>query len=223
MKKRRMRLVWTWIAVAVAGLVMSGLGLAVVLTGYSLHAAQSQAMSPTVEPGDVLLTDRVDASDVRRGEVYVVDSPWTMDGLVFERVMALGGDRIACQGGRLTLNGQPPDEPAERQKDSCRIDFDVTVQPGRAFLMGDFRADAFGSRYHNDDDHQGTVDLAKVHERVIWHSGTDTPPLPGKLVGAIVLLLVGPLLLVVGKIAAVITTATSGRHERPDAPAAAQS
>ncbi|MBV2153392.1 signal peptidase I [Kitasatospora sp. SUK 42] len=216
MPKRRARGLWVAVTVGVVGVLCAALGLSVVLTGgYSVHRMDGTAMRPTLQQGDRMLTDRVAARDVRRGEIHVVDSPWDFPYPVVSRVMALGGDRIACAGGQLSLNGQPLDEPLDRQAGTCAHDFDVTVPPGRAFLMGDRRDEAIDSRLRTADGQQGTVDLAKLTGgRVVWHSGTGSPVLPGKLIGAAVLLVIGLLLALLGLIAAVVTASIATVRRR---------
>ncbi|MEE1782561.1 S26 family signal peptidase [Streptomyces sp. SP17BM10] len=173
------------IAVRLAGLLAVGLGLAVLLTGYATKTLDD----------DLLLTDRVRAEDVQRGEIHYLGTPPATDHAFLERVMALAGDRITCRAGRFTLNGRPVDG-------TCPRDVDVTVPPGKAFV----------------DDLQGTatVDLTQLGERVVWHTGTEvrTPPLPGKLTGAIVLIILGPLLVLAHRIAALATAVSSSRTEK---------
>ncbi|MFE7530307.1 signal peptidase I [Kitasatospora sp. NPDC057542] len=214
MPKRRARGLWVSLAVAVTGILCVALGASVVLTGgYSVHRMTGGTMRPELREGDRILSDRVAAADVRRGEVYLVDSPWMLDHLVVSRVAALGGDRIACANGQATLNGRPLDEPPARQAHTCYLDFDVTVPPGRAFLMGDQRESAIDSRVDTGDELQGTVDLATLTgHRVVWHSGPDTPGLPGKLTGAVVLGALGVLLALGGLIAALVTGGAARRR-----------
>lgn len=205
---------WASVAVAVTGLLCVAVGVSVLLTGgYSVHRMVGDTMRPELRNGDRILSDRVAADDVRRGEVYLVDSPWMLDHLVASRVAALGGDRIACEGGRATLNGRPLDEPAARQVHTCYLDFDVTVPPGRAFLMGDQRENAIDSRLGTGDGQQGTVDLATLTgHRVVWHSGPDAPELPGKLSGAAWLGALGVLLALGGLVGAVVAGGAARRR-----------
>ncbi|MER7753917.1 signal peptidase I [Kitasatospora sp. NPDC097643] len=184
--RTRLRKVSAWTC-GVGGALSAALGLAVVLTGYSPRSVADAAMAGGVEPGEHVITDRVQAADVQRGEVYLVDSPWTVRGPAVERVIAIGGDHLVSDHGRLVLNGRPLDEPYASGADP--LDFDVTVPPGRAFLLGDRRDTAVDSRRFLGD-RQGTVDLAKVGERVVWPHA-DTHPLPGKLVTALVDLILG--------------------------------
>jgi signal peptidase I len=92
-----------------------------------------------------------------------------------KRVIGLPGDRVACcdARGRITVNGVPLDEgsylyPGERPSDEP---FQVTVPPGRLWVMGDNRADSADSRDHPDDPGGGTVPESAVVGRavaVIW-------------------------------------------------------
>ncbi|MFJ9691745.1 signal peptidase I [Kitasatospora sp. NPDC101183] len=200
---------------AVLGVASTALGLGVVLTGgYSVHRMAGEAMAPGLRPGDRMLAEHADPRWVLRGEVYLVDSPWDLHGRIASRVLALGGDRLVCSGGRLTLDGRPLDEPPARQAGTCREDFDVTVPLGRAFLLGDSRAAAIDSRTYAGDEHRGTVDLARLRERVVFHTGPEPPDLPGKLVGSLVLTGLGLLL-------SACSAATALRARRRAAAAAA--
>ncbi|MFJ9446193.1 signal peptidase I [Kitasatospora sp. NPDC101235] len=200
------------LVVAAVGVVCVVLGFSRIGSDYRYQRVAGETMSPELRPGEQIVTTPVRPAEVTRGEVYTVDSPWTMTGPVLQRVMALGGDHFACVAGRLTLNGQPLDEPESRQLGSCSIGFDVTVPQGRAFLMGDRRFDAFDSRL-NLDDQQGTVDLAKVDRRVVWHSGAKASP-PGTLVGAAVLTGVGFLVFVAGLITSIVAAVVRRRRRR---------
>lgn len=88
-----------------------------------------------------------------------------------KRVIALGGDRVACcdSSGRIVLNGVPLDEdyiigPTDQ------VRFDVEIPVGNMFVLGDNRGDSRDSRYHlNELD--GSVPVDSIVGRVflvIW-------------------------------------------------------
>ncbi|MFF5497901.1 signal peptidase I [Streptomyces aquilus] len=167
------------IAAVVVGLV--GLLLALGGVGYARHAfggaaVSSESMTPTYEPGDRVFYERVDASELRRGDVVLFSAParYAFDGLVMERVIGVGGDRVQCCTGegpeaRVTVNGEPLEEPYLKGGDvhgGYPMPYDVRVPEGRLFLLGDHRASARDSRAFLDD-HGGTLPASVVRGRVL--------------------------------------------------------
>ena len=95
-----------------------------------------------------------------------------------KRVIGIPGDTVACcdPSGRVTVNGYPLTEPyiypGEHPSDTP---FDVTVPPGRLFVMGDHRADSADSRDPTHRiDHNGTIPIKDVIGRafvIVWPLG----------------------------------------------------
>ncbi|KUN21626.1 S26 family signal peptidase [Streptomyces antibioticus] len=133
-------------------------------------------MTPTYEPGERVVYERVDASELRRGDVVLFSAPnrYGFDGLVMERVVGVGGDRVKCCTGdgaeaRVTVNGEPLEEPYVKGGDvhgGYPPSYDVQVPEGRLFLLGDHRANARDSRAFLDD-HGGTLPASAVRGRVL--------------------------------------------------------
>ncbi|MFJ5264553.1 signal peptidase I [Streptomyces sp. NPDC088387] len=158
-----------------------GLGLVLFLGGfawgavvYRPYTVPTSSMSPTIGVGDRVLAERVDGADVRRGDVVVFkDTTWA-DSPVVKRVVAVGGDTVACcTDGRLTVNGKEIDEPYLPEGESAEAsDFPtVTVPDGRIFLLGDERQGSLDSTAHLADAASGTVALGAVDARVdavVW-------------------------------------------------------
>jgi signal peptidase I len=93
---------------------------------------------------------------------------------LIKRVIGVPGDRVACcdDKGRVTVNGQPLDEPyvypGNPPSDST---FDVVVPPGRLWVMGDHRAVSADSRVHMGEPGEGTIPMDNVVGRafvVVW-------------------------------------------------------
>ncbi|MEU9033899.1 signal peptidase I [Streptomyces sp. NPDC048352] len=140
---------------------------------YQPYTVPTDSMVPTVRPGDRVLAQRIDGGEVRRGDVVVFkDSLWS-DSPMVKRVVAVGGDTVGCcgQGGRVTVNGTPLDEPyVDREGDGAAAagttSFEVKVPEGNLFLMGDRRGGSLDSRAHLQETGQGTVPRSAVVARV---------------------------------------------------------
>jgi signal peptidase I len=98
------------------------------------------------------------------GSALGVTAPSSKDFI--KRVIGVAGDHVVCcdSQGRITVNGHPLDEPYlyPGAKPSAQA-FDVTVPPGRLWVMGDSRA--------HQDDHLGTIPTSDVIGRAfvkVW-------------------------------------------------------
>ncbi len=78
------------------------------------HIMSSKNMAPTYEPGDEFISEPVDGSEVRRGDVVLFSVPkrYPSTEKVMQRVIGVGGDRVVCctgdgPGSQLSVNGKP--------------------------------------------------------------------------------------------------------------------
>jgi signal peptidase I len=188
-----------FVIIIVLALALSALVRAVLIQAFYVPSASMEdTLVPSDRIVASKLTTRV--AGVSRGEVVVFKDPsnwlaeppppppgWrgsvqqalTFIGLLpsdtgndlVKRVIALGGDRVACcdSSGRIVLNGMPLDEdyiigPTDQ------VRFDVEIPPDHMFVLGDNRGDSRDSRYHlNEMD--GSVPVDSIVGRVflvIW-------------------------------------------------------
>lgn len=142
---------------------------------YRPYTVPTSSMTPTIDAGDRVLAQRVDGGEVRRGDVVVfTDKTWVTNAPVVKRVVAVGGDTVACcTDGKLTVNGKQIDEPYLPEGSQAEItNFPtVTVPEGRLFLLGDEREGSLDSSAHLTDAASGTVARSAVSARVdavVW-------------------------------------------------------
>lgn len=167
------------LAVAVGCVLFLG-GFAWGAVVYKPYTVPTESMSPTVNAGDRVLAERIAGDEVRRGDVVVfTDSTWG-DVPMVKRVVGVGGDKVACcdKDGRLTVNGEPVDEPYLRAEGASSLggpdakapaspqNFTAEVPEGQLFLLGDERNTSMDSRVHLQDPGQGSVPRSAVQARV---------------------------------------------------------
>nr|WP_184616338.1 signal peptidase I [Sphaerisporangium krabiense] len=152
-----------------------------------------------VERGDVIVFSGVDSW---KGEVdvpppsNVAESVLRWIGTAFgvtpgekdyiKRVIGVGGDTVKCcdDKGRVTVNGVPLEEESYLYPGNAPSDktFEVKVQPGRLWVMGDHREISYDSRSHQGDKGDGAIPVDTVVGRafiIVWpFSRLTTIPIP---------------------------------------------
>ncbi|MET9601496.1 signal peptidase I [Streptomyces sp. NPDC006459] len=133
------------------------------------------------QPHPVLQGDMRDVAGPRAADSVVRPRARGGRQLSVERVIAVGGDRIAYIPGdrKPTLNGKPLDEPYVLNGDPVAWTpgaFDVKVPEGRLFLLGDARGNSADPRYRFEVSEGGTAPLSAVKGKLI---GEDDPLVVG--------------------------------------------
>ena len=113
---------------------------------------------------------------IHDGLTFVGLLPTDEGNHLIKRVIGLPGDHVVCcdDQHRVTVNGQPLDEPYLKPGDApSRQEFDITVPAGRVWVMGDHRSDSSDSRFHDNGDggRTGSVPEDKIVGRaisVVW-------------------------------------------------------
>ncbi|SDQ71812.1 signal peptidase I [Quadrisphaera sp. DSM 44207] len=117
------------------------------------------SMSPTLDPGDVVLVDKR-GECCERGDLVAFTSP--RDGaLTVKRVAGTSGDVVAIEGGVLVVDGERVREPYVDPESVDALYYGpVTVPPGSLLVLGDARGESIDSRDH------GPVPASSVTGRV---------------------------------------------------------
>ncbi|WP_104118500.1 signal peptidase I [Arthrobacter sp. B1805] len=153
----------------------------------------SGSMEKTLEIDDRIFVNQLvpQPFDLERGDIVVfrdtegwlpeqaeVEVSWLKEAMIFiglapdesqqhlvKRVIGLPGDHVICcdAQGRITVNGQPLDEPyLYPGANPSDLPFDVVVPEGRIWVMGDHRNASADSRANRDKPGEGFVEVDDI-------------------------------------------------------------
>ena len=170
-RRARLRSLAGWVVFLLIVLVVSALIRTYALQTYYVP---TPSMSPTLEPGDRIIVDKL-SSTVHRGDIVVFhDVPADPTGppTLVKRVIGLPGETISSVGNTVYINGKPLKEPwlpplTGGCTQAAALIKKTTIPPDRYFVMGDCRGDSGDSRLFGTVP-QGNI-IGKV-DLIIWHN-----------------------------------------------------
>jgi signal peptidase I len=122
------------------------------ILGYETFRVASSAMSPSLETGELFVSDswRYHDHAVAVGEIVVFERPESPGVKYIKRVVAVAGDSIELKDGILYRNGREVREPYLHApmpfgRNSRNIALS-TLGPGLFYLLGDYRDNSLDSR-----------------------------------------------------------------------------
>jgi signal peptidase I len=140
--------------------------LLVLLTGCAekRYRVMSGAMFPTLQAEEIIIVNRsAYVNDPpERGDVVALKMPDTPDERInFKRVVALGGDTVRVEDGRLYVNDMdiPVDEPYIAEPMAYTLNR-TTIPEGHVYVLGDNRNDS------NDSHRFGPLPIEDVVGKV---------------------------------------------------------
>ncbi|MGH9016494.1 MAG: signal peptidase I [Acidimicrobiales bacterium] len=150
-RRNRRRSILGWVITIVAAILIS--------TGTRAYAVQSYfvpsaSMTPTLQPGDRILVDKL-AGTIHRADIIVFHNPpadTPGPPTLVKRVIGLPGETISSRGNQILINGKVLPEPwlptltGDCAEPSEHIKTQ-TIPANHYFVMGDCRGDSDDSRY----------------------------------------------------------------------------
>lgn len=194
---KRRAFYWVWRFAVLA--VICALVAVIIIRAFfvDVFSIRSDSMQSTLNPGQAISVDRraYDDAEPQRGAVLVFDGrgsflPYARSSVVddvmgafklsgnshsyVKRVIGVGGDTVECcsADGRITVNGDPIDEPYLFAGDApSEMKFSVQVPAGRIWVMGDHRSVSQDSRSLLGASGGGMISLDRVTGRatnIVW-------------------------------------------------------
>lgn len=116
---------------------------------FRVVGVDGDSMYPTLHDGDWVATTGAKA-EFEQGDIVVVTQPWERNVPIIKRVIAVGGDTVYIDFERseVFVNGIKLNEPyiSEPTQLSYDVEFPLTVDEGKIFVMGDNRNISLDSR-----------------------------------------------------------------------------
>lgn len=155
-KKSTLRL-FVGLLIKIAVIALAVWALFTFILGVNIHYGNN--MHPSVRDGDLVITYRLERPYINAAVMYEHDGK-----MMIGRVIAMPGSTIdIADNGVFTVNNYVPTEeifyptyPAENSS----IQYPYTVEPGKVFILNDFRTDTYDSRTFGAvdiDDLKGTL------------------------------------------------------------------
>lgn len=122
----------------------------------SFFMVPSASMESTLMTGDHLVT--LTAHQYGRGDVVVTEDPEEKGAFIVKRIVAVGGDTVAVDGGALYINGHYVSEPYIKTPPLYSMP-PFKLPDGNVFLLGDNR--------NNSEDAHAWTDKAQPERNII--------------------------------------------------------
>lgn len=162
-KKKEMRKARLIFSLQFLALIAAILLVFYMMMGFS--TVKGNSMYPTLHDGDIAAYSRL-GKEYDPGDVIVLVRP---DGEEFvKRVIAIAGDTVNIQSGKVYVNGKESKFEGTLGKTSrtgSRIEFPLVVEDKEVFVLGDNREVSEDSREF------GTVKIEDIKGRIIWYLG----------------------------------------------------
>lgn len=125
------------------------------------------SMIPTIEIGDRVLAEKITyrfSREPKPGEIVVFDDPTGARDQLIKRVIAVAGQTVDLQAGKVYVDGEALDEPYTHglPSEPGTVQIPYTVPEGEVWLMGDNRPNSGDSRFF------GSLPLDSVRGRAFW-------------------------------------------------------
>ena len=130
------------------------------------YVIPSGSMIPTIELQDRVIANKFiyRFTEPERGDIVVLDDPTGSVDTLIKRVIAVGGETVDFQDGKVVVDGVLIDEPYTHglPTEPMVQEIPYTVPEGSVWLMGDYRTNSADSRVF------GAVPLTEVRGRAIF-------------------------------------------------------
>lgn len=156
------------------GAVLTAIAGGLVARGVYEHLERFEvseaSMSPTLHPGDYVLTWSSSAAP-RRGTIVVFEDPRRPDFWLVKRIIGLPGEMVEIADGKVSIDGKALDEPWTDEPTTP--DGSWQLGEAEAFVLGDLRHRSAG-----DSRRLGPLPVESLRRRVVFRYWPDPRIMP---------------------------------------------
>ena len=137
-----------WRSVASVSLQITALALLALAFFMRTPQVSGLSMAPHIASGEFVLINTVTyrMHAPQRGDIIAFRHDAPAPQSLIKRVIGLPGDRVTVLRGRVLIDGKALHEPYVRYPDDRSFP-EVTVPPGKLYVLGDNRANSDDSRF----------------------------------------------------------------------------
>lgn len=146
-----------WVGIFLIAFAVFALVRTFVVAPYTVPTG---SMEPTIQIGDNIFAQKITLNlgqDVEPGDIVVFENPESTSDhdILVKRVIAVEGQTVSFEGGKVLVDGVPLDEPYAQgmtyelfsTSPGTTLSFPYTVPEGHVWVMGDNRENSADSRY----------------------------------------------------------------------------
>ena len=122
--------------------------LVVIYFSFGLSMVSGPSMEPTLHDGETVIIRKAVANQYyHRGDIAVIAPSKQADTYLIKRIIAIGGDTVTIQDGKVFVNGKAVNEVYLTQDIFTEgNEEEISVPQGSIYLLGDNREESVDSR-----------------------------------------------------------------------------
>lgn len=164
-KKKKKALLWSWIRTILEFMSIVIVICVIFRIVVGMSPIQGDSMYPTLHDKDTVFYNRL-TKTYMKGDVVAISMPG--DEMYVKRVVAVAGDTVNLDNGKLYVDGKEQKEPwayGETKPIKRGVVFPITVKEGQIFVLGD-------NREISDDSREfGPVKIEDTKGKLLWYMG----------------------------------------------------
>lgn len=131
-------------------IILLACGLAILIRSFifNISIVRQSSMYPTLQSGNLLFVSKLGVrQNIKKGSIVILKSP-AEDKLLIKRVLALPGQVVDIEDGKVIVNGEAQQEPYTSEPETSPVGETShwELSDDQVFVLGDNRPNSIDSR-----------------------------------------------------------------------------